>query len=173
VTTRIGRGGWVRVWRSIASDTDFRALSVPAQWLYFTLLSSPATELCGRTEWHAGRLATRSASADRATVVAAGMELSEGRFIIIDTGTGEALIRTYVRHAEVLRNPFLAKSVRAGYERLMSDRLRGVLVWELRRMHVDNPTLHWGSLVDVLGMDAIDPGDLHSMFDSGTDPDDS
>ena len=148
---------YARVMRSIWSDPDFRGLSPVAQWVYFAVLTSPGTTLAGVADWRPSRLAAYAVGLPCDAVEMAGEELSEARFFCIDADTEEALIRTFVRYDGMLKQPNMAIALAKEYPKIASEQLRGVLVWELKRLKRDEPDLYWKPLVDVLHRPAVNP----------------
>lgn len=69
------------------------------------------------------------------------MELSSGRFVVIDPETEELLVRSYIKYDEILRQPRLAVSMVNAYEEVSSPVLRGVIVGELLALAEANPDL--------------------------------
>ena len=153
----MSKQAYARVVRTIWTDSDFRALSALAQWLYFTLLTAPGTTLAGICDWRPRRLAAYAQALPAEAVESAGEELSALRFVCFDHDTEEALIRTFVRHDGMLKQPNMAKAVAKEYGNVASAYLRGVLVWELKRLKRDEPGLHWEHLAEVLRNPSVNP----------------
>jgi hypothetical protein len=163
--------GWRRVYRGVWFDPQWTTLTGAAQWLYLALITSPHVTASGILVWAPPRLAQLAARTSVADVIEAAAELSAADYLITDADTDEALIRAYVRHAAVLRNRNTATAIRRQYHGCRSARIKGVLVHELNRLAVERPDLPWGQLVEVLADRALDPGDVHTLFDSaGGDP---
>lgn len=150
---------YARVVRSIWANPDFRALSAGAQWLYFVLLTDPKTTLAGVSDWRPKRLSQYAQAVPVDALESAGQELIERRFICVDDDTEEALIRTFVRHDGMLKQPNMAIALAKEYPKIVSEYLRGVFVHELQRLQDSEPDLHWEHLWDVLSMESIDPSE--------------
>lgn len=126
----------------IWSDDDWRSLTVPAQHLYMLLLSDPKLSYCGVTAWHPGKIAQRSGeNAGRDTLIA-GAELSNQYFVVIDEETEEVLVRSYLRHDPLMKNPRLAVTMTKDYATVGSKKLRAAIVHELARLKRENSD--WG-----------------------------
>ena len=123
----------------IWNDDDWRARTIPAQWLYMTLISDPKLNYCGVAPWHPGRLAQRAGEASGRTVVLAALELVEHLFLVIDEDTEEVLIRSYLKHDPILKNPRLAVTMAKDFATLGSSKIRAVIVHELTRLKKQNP----------------------------------
>lgn len=123
----------------IWSDDDWRSLTVPAQHLYMLLLSDPKLSYCGVTGWHPGKISQRSGeNAGRDTLVA-GAELSNRRFVVIDEETEEVLVRSYLKHDPVMKNPRLAVTMTKDYAVVGSKKIRAAIVFELTRLKSAEP----------------------------------
>lgn len=125
----------------IWSDDDFRDLTAPAQSLYFKLITHPKLDYCGVTDFHPGRLAAMSREMTADDVMIAAQELSERFFIVVDQGTDEVLVRSFVRWDGLLKQPRLAVSAAKAYGAIASNKIRAVVVHELLRYKRENPDL--------------------------------
>lgn len=84
----------VQVWR----DEDWRDLSMPAQWLYWVLLSQPKLTLVGSLEVTPTRWTQYANGLTPSAVSAAFDELIAGEWVLLDEATDELLIRTFTTH---------------------------------------------------------------------------
>lgn len=125
----------------IWSDADFRDLTTAAQSLYFKLASHPKLDYCGCVEFHPGRLAAMSREMTSGDVMVAAQELSDKWFCVFDQSTDEVLVRSFVRHDGVMKQPRLAVSMAKAYGAIASNKIRAVLVHELQRFKKQNPEL--------------------------------
>lgn len=123
------------------SDSTFRALTAPAQFLYFKLMSHPKLDYCGVVEFHPGRLAALSSEQTIDEVMVAAAELSDAFWIVVDQSTDEVMVRGYLRHDGVLRQPKLAVSCALAYSAVASNKIRAVIVHEVQRFKRENPDL--------------------------------
>lgn len=165
---------------SIWNDDSFLDLSSDAQLLYFVLISHPTMNRAGVGTWHAGRLSGLCASWSRPVVEAAARELIDGRFIVIDEDTDEFLVRTFVRHDGLMKQRNLATTMAREFAAVGSRSIKGVVVWELRRLHEECPEFKgWESdeALALLKKRAIDPSSdpsvdpsIHPKVDPSVDP---
>lgn len=125
----------------IWSDDDFRNLTAPAQSLYFKLTSHPKLDYCGCVEFHPGRLAAMSKEQTASDVIIAAQELSDTYFCVFDQSTDEVLVRSFLRHDGLLKQPRLAVSAAKAYGAIASNKIRAVVVNELQRYKRENPDL--------------------------------
>jgi hypothetical protein len=140
---------YARVVRSIWADDDFRALSHGAQWLYFHLLTSPAINYAGVTDWRPSRIAALTADLTADAVEAYAVELEGNLYVVIDRDSEECLIRSFVRHDGLMASPNMAAALAKAHAATVSKALRGVVVHELKRLHEDEPTLRGWSRQEV------------------------
>ncbi len=125
----------------IWNDDDFRALTVAAQSLYFKLTSHPKLDYCGVVEFHPGRLAAMSGETTAGDIMVAAQELSDTYFCVFDQGTDEVLVRSFLRHDGVLKQPRLAVSAAKAFGGIASNKIRAVVVHELKRFKREHPDL--------------------------------
>ncbi|MET0887685.1 MAG: hypothetical protein ABWX92_14685 [Mycetocola sp.] len=125
----------------IWSDADFRDLTGPAQGLYFKLTSHPKLDYCGVTEFHPGRLAAFTREESVQSIMIAAAELSYKFFCVFDQDTEEVLVRSFLRHDGLLKQPRLAVSAAKAYGSVASNKIRAVIVHELQRYKRENGDL--------------------------------
>jgi hypothetical protein len=120
-------------------DTDWRALPRDAQWLYELLLTHPETNRAGVCDWRPGRLAQMASGTTAAEVRAAASVLTDRFFTVIDEETEEVLVRSYVKHDGVLKQPNLAITMANDWAGVASRRLRAVIAFEVQRLRDEHP----------------------------------
>jgi hypothetical protein len=125
----------------IWSDADFRNLTAPAQSLYFKLVSHPKLDYCGCVEFHPGRLAAMSKEQSSGDIMIAAQELADTFFCVFDQSTDEALVRSFLRHDGLMKQPRLAVSAAKAYGAIASNKIRAVVVHELQRLKKKEPDL--------------------------------
>jgi hypothetical protein len=125
---------FARIHTAIWNDDDFRALSWRAQHLYFVLDTDPELSYAGVTDWRPGRIAARAADWSIGDLYFAAQELAYAYFIVIDQDTEEVLVRSFLRHDGLLKQPRMAVSVTKSFGSIGSNKIRGVIVHELRRL---------------------------------------
>lgn len=153
----------VRINWSIWDDDDFRELSPYAQHLYFVLLTAPRLSFCGVGRWEPARIRGRASSWSSDDFVGAASELSERLYIVVDEGTEEYLVRSFIRNDELMKQRNIAVAMTKDFADIGSRALRGVVVHELVRLHADFPDLKgWGAeqVHLLLTRRAIDPATL-------------
>lgn len=141
-------------------DDDFLDLTPAEQHLYKVLLTSRSLSYCGVADWRPNRIAGKARTWTAEAVRAAADGLVANLFILVDEGTEEVLIRSWIRHDGLMKQPQLATAMATAYSKVSSRALRGVIVHELRRLRADEPELRgWGSekALEVLTKASIDP----------------
>lgn len=149
--------------RGIWNDADHRQLTPEAQHLYYLLLTHPTLSYAGVVDWRPNRLTPFARGLTIERIEAAAAELSAGLYIVIDEDTEEVLIRSWVKHDGVLKQPRLAVSMANAYTRTASNALRGVIVHELARQREAHPEYAcWedSRVLDVLAQPSISAKDL-------------
>jgi len=131
---------------TIWTNRDFTALVQEDQRTYLMLTTQPGINLCGVVPITWGRWTTTTADCTADSLRASLDRLKAARFIVVDYGTDELLVRTFIRHDGVWRN----KKTRAGMfnqrQSIVSDKIRAALDTEIERCRLaqDDPS----SIVD-------------------------
>lgn len=115
-------------------DDDLRGLPREAQHLYFVLTTGPDLSLAGVTDWRPNRIAKLAHGWTRKQVADAAAILAERRFILLDEDTEEVLIRTFIKHDELLRSHTTAAGVVTAWGSIYSPRLRGAVADEVSKL---------------------------------------
>lgn len=123
----------------IWTDDEFIDITRDEQWLYFLLMTDPQLSYAGVTDWRPGRLAQRSSDTTKDDIEQAGARLQAGRYIFIDEETEEVLIRSFLRHDGLLKQPRLGVSMFNAYGSIASKDIRKVVIHELKRLHDEFP----------------------------------
>ena len=151
------------VFTNIWADSDWRALSESAQRLYLLLLTHPTLTYAGVADWRTNRLSMMSADGSVEKLEAAAAELEDRKFIVVDEGTEEVLIRSFVKHDGLLKSPNLAAALAREYANVYSPRLREVVAFEVQKLHRREPDLKgWDRLGTLLSEPA------RNVFDEGS-----
>jgi hypothetical protein len=122
-----------RILTRIWSDTDFCALPIADQRLYFQLLSQKNLSQAGVLPLQLRKLAKGSAETTEDDVVATLKRLEAARFVFVDADTEEVLIRSFIRNDGVMKIPNVFKAALRAATAVESPLLREVLAGELRR----------------------------------------
>lgn len=126
-------------------DGDWRDLSRAAQHLYMLLLSHPTLSYAGVAEWHPGKLAAMSSGTTVGEIVADAAALESHGFIVIEPDTDEVLVRSFIKHDGLMKQPKLVVSMANAYAAVASRRIQLVIAHEVQKMAVREPELRaWG-----------------------------
>ena len=121
------RGNYVKLQRSIWTDTDFTALSDKAQWVYLMLISQPDMTHVGIVPYMPARWCRLTLTATLESTLAATLELVERNYVVIDEETGELWVRSYLVHDEAYKLTNGKKSLENAHSKVYSPRLRNLI----------------------------------------------
>jgi len=119
---------------AIWTSDDYRDLDVAEQHMYKLLMTHPDMNYVGVVDWRPGRIAAMTAGATAASVRAAAESLQAKRYVFIDDGTEEILVRSFLRHDGLLKQPKLSISMVNAYGAVASRNIRKVITHELQRL---------------------------------------
>lgn len=122
----------------IWTDDDFLDLEPEERSLLIASWSRPEVNNAGVAPWRPDEmthLISRHATADDVRRV--GAALQEKRYLLIDERTREVLMRSYVRHDDVVRQPKLAVAFVAAFESIKSPVLKQTIANELHRLKAE------------------------------------
>jgi len=128
-----------RVRVDIWSDPDFLELTSVQQLAYLVLISSRDLSYAGVVPYVPARYALLSRDWTERKFAAALRGLEQRRFVLLDLDTAEVLVRSYVRHDGLLKQPNVAKALVRAFYRIHSEHLQDAVVGELRRLYADDP----------------------------------
>lgn len=144
----------------IWNDADYRHLTPAAQWLYFLLMTHPTLTYVGVADWRPKRITPFAAGLTAGFIEQAAAELVAGLYVVIDEDTEEVLVRSFVKHDGILKQPRLAVSMANAYAQTASNEIRGVVVHELRKQREAHPEYAcWEDkrIADILVQPSISP----------------
>lgn len=151
-----------RIHLDLWGEDDWLDLSPRAQHLYFVLDTHPDLSFCGSGDWHPAKVAQRAKgwTVDGVEVAAKELVESPAMFLVLDLGTNEFLLRSWIKHDQLYRMPNMAVSMANARMKLASRHLRGVVVFEVAKLHAAEPELgSWkkAQVIQLLKQTAIDP----------------
>lgn len=111
----------IEVWDS---GSDYRSLSVDAQWAYQMLVSQPGMTMCGVLLYAPKRWAKLACDLGLGRLEAAINVLEQGWYVIVDRDTDELLVRTFIRHDEPWKLSNLVKAARRQFREIDSQVIR-------------------------------------------------
>lgn len=127
------------VYLTIWADPDFRTLSPDAQWLYFVMLTHESLNYCGVMDWRPARLASMTVGMTVERVESAAFELGQRHMIAVDEVTEEALVRSFVRHDGVLKQPNPTRGMVREFGGIASLKIMELVAREVRRAFDEHP----------------------------------
>jgi len=122
-----------RILVSRRSEPDWQALLTDEQWLYDQLLTQANINNAGVVPLQVRKWARGAADMTTERIEAALSGLADKGFVLFDTDTEEALVRTFMRHDGVVKHRYMLKNALAVAKQTESPRLRHALAAELRR----------------------------------------
>ncbi|WP_171046685.1 hypothetical protein [Pseudarthrobacter sp. NamE5] len=102
-------------------------------------MTHPTLSYAGVADWRPARLAAMTADATPEAVREAAEGLQAKRFIFFDEETEEILVRSFLRHDGLLKQPKLSISMVNAYGAIASARIREVVTFELQRLYEEFP----------------------------------
>lgn len=124
---------------NIHTDQDWRDLTIAEQHLYWLLSTHPDLNYVGVVDWRTARLSAMAADATREGIQETAESLQEKRFVFIDEDTEEILVRSFMRHDGLLKQPKLSISMVNAYGAVASKYIREVVTFELQRLFAEFP----------------------------------
>ncbi|MGC0237304.1 hypothetical protein [Arthrobacter sp. SD76] len=124
---------------AIWTDQDFRDLNMAEQHLYKLLMTHPTLSYAGVADWRPARIAAMTADATAEGVQATAEALQAKRYVFIDDETEEILVRSFLRHDGLLKQPKLSISMVNAFGAIASKRVREVVTYELQRLQQEHP----------------------------------
>lgn len=137
---------------AIWSDEDFRALPASAQHLYVMLWTHVTLSYCGVADWRPARLAALAQGLTIAHIEETAAVLEQNDFLIIDRATEEVLVRSWVKHDGLMRQPRLAVSFARAYQAVTSKMLQRAVVREAVKLQMLEPDLPAWAKPEVLAV---------------------
>lgn len=122
-------------------DGDWRDLPIGAQHLYMLLMSHPTLSYAGVAEWHPGKLAAMTHGATSSDVIASATLLESEGFIVVEPDTDEVLVRSFIKHDGLMKQPKLVVSMTTAYAAVASRRIQLVIANEVQKMRDREPEL--------------------------------
>lgn len=132
---------YARYLASTHRDDDWHALTTTQHDCYMALLSSSDITWAGVVPYVPSRFAGLAADLNERKVIRTWDELDRLGLLVIDKQTAEVLVRTFLRHDNVLAKPNIARAFCKALPNVRSARILGALDRELRKLYNDNPDL--------------------------------
>lgn len=131
-----------RIGTDIWAENSIRNLTRDAQRAYLLLLTQPDLSRCGALPYRPRYWSRLSADDSDRKLRRAIQELTTNRHVLVDEDTDELLVRTYIAHDGLLRQPNVVAAMVKDYEIIGSPTIRLTVLSELRRIwHRDTTDL--------------------------------
>jgi hypothetical protein len=114
----------VEVWEP---GSDYRLLSLEAQWAYQMLISQEGVSMVGSLRYTPRKWARLAANLDESQVESIVVQLEADWYVVVDRDTEELLIRSFVKHDEGWRLPNLLTGARLAFRAIESETIRDYL----------------------------------------------
>jgi hypothetical protein len=115
----------VAVWEV---GSDFRTYTLDTQWAYEMLISQPAINNLGLLPYTPEKWWRFAADLTVDRLTAALNTLEDARMTVTDPSTGELLVRTFIKHDRIWKQPKLVTNARKLIREVESERIRTYLL---------------------------------------------
>ena len=122
-------------------DEDWAELTTLHHDCYMALVCSEDITWAGVVPYAPLRFSSFASDLNERRVMKAWAELEEVNLLVIDKATAEILVRTFLKHDNVIAKPNLTKAMIAAYNRVRSQSITQAINRELAKLHRDAPTL--------------------------------
>lgn len=155
---------------SLWGNPEWKGLKVVEQWLYLHLMSHPTLSYAGVADWLPKRVAAASSGLTVDQVEQAGRGLQSARFVFVDESTDEVLVRSFLRHDGLLKQPRLSVSMVNAFSGIASLNIQKIVVHELQKLADEFP--EWKAFESekvrvILKYEGSDMADVLPMPESG------
>lgn len=132
---------YARLMVTIWKDDDYKTLGLELQGLYNALLAYPGISWCGVVDYIPKRLMQIDKTLTEDSLWQLLARLHDHSMIAIDQSTDEMLVRTFIKHDEILKQPNVTKAMAKAIDEVHSDTLRDMIFYELGKLYIQHPDL--------------------------------
>lgn len=133
--TRVSFRKYAKAYVGLMRDQDFLMLESDERQLFTGLWMDPDINNAGVFPWRPEQMAYLiGGSATPEDVRRCASVLQERKYVFVDESTGELLVRSYIRHDDVVRQPNMVKPMLAAFTATRSPMLRQLIINELHRL---------------------------------------
>lgn len=145
----MARDRHARIYSAIWADADWRKLDQPAQHTYWMLTSHPDLSYCGVLDFIPGRLTDCASGLTDSKINSAVRALERARYVVVDRRTRELLVRSYIRHDNILARRNMGHACGRALGDVHSSMLREAILHELARLWCEDTGREgWAGLKD-------------------------
>lgn len=123
---------------STGRDSDWASLTTTHHDCFMALVASGDISWCGVVPYFPARYVL-AADLNERKVAKVWDELEALDYLVIDRKFGEVLVRSFVRHDEVLKKPNITKALILAWGRIRSPKVAFSLLCELARLADEQP----------------------------------
>lgn len=128
-----------RIYLSIWDDPTFTGLTAEQQAIYFQHLSHRDLSWCGVLPYLPERLTPLSKGMTKPRAVSSISALVRVGLLVVDRTTAETLVRSYVRHDGIIKQPNVTVAMVKALNRVHSPHIVEAIEREIMRLLVDEP----------------------------------
>jgi len=146
----------------IINNPTFKSLTIRAQWVFFTALDERPRR-CGIVDVWPKRIAKLSRTTTEEDVVEGAKELDRAGVAYFDAETDELLFPGYLTEVTNVNNPRMMIAAVNSVQGVVSHKLVGLVVHELKQLRQQNPDAKaWEDprVAELMARPAVDPADL-------------
>ncbi|WTW96578.1 hypothetical protein OG216_25855 [Streptomycetaceae bacterium NBC_01309] len=129
--------GHAFIYTAIWNDPDYRNLTFLEQWMYEHLLSQEDLSRAGHIALRPRRWANAARDMTEDQITTALYGLAAARYVLIDVDAMELLIRTFVYHDKIWKQPKMMGTAAVDAALISSPQLRNALAIEMGRIPLD------------------------------------
>jgi hypothetical protein len=129
-------GDFAKIYNTVWTDADWRALNRGQQWLYWTLYSQAELTYAGVLTTTERRLTGCAADFTVDELRADLAELEKRDYVVVDEEHDEILVRTYIKWDDAWRTPNVLVGILRAATAVRSPKIRARLAEELARLDV-------------------------------------
>lgn len=138
-----------RIYSAIWADPDWRKLDQAAQHTYWMLTSHPDLSYCGVLDYIPARLVECVSGLTETKINTSVRALERARYLVVDRRTRELLVRSFIRHDNILARRNMGHACARALGEVHSSALRDAVLHELARLWAENTGREgWAGLKD-------------------------
>lgn len=147
---------------TILRNPKLKNVGVMGQWLYYTALSENVRR-CGIVDVWPKRYSQFASNVTEEEITNAALELDQAGAAYFDEETDELLYPGYLTDVTPVNNSRMMIAVVNSIAGVVSQKLIGLVVWELQQLREQHPKAKvWNDprVIAALSRPAVDPADL-------------
>lgn len=129
-----------RIKTSILDDKEWTTLTSAQQMTYLSALCARDLSFCGVLPYIPSRFTMVATDISVHVARSCLQVLERKKFLVIDRDTAEILVRSYIRHDGILKQPNVAKACAKAFKSVYSPRIKEAIITELARLLTEDPS---------------------------------